>query len=362
MRSKLIVDGQEVCLPPLSCSISDSLSLSLSSLPPTNSSCAAPRRCCSVSASSTGTMQALASRSYLAPVRDEEAESQRKAKSRLARQTRRSTQGVTLTDLKEAQRSSQDRQRKDGETLDDWFYLRNRATHDGGVEITEKEATETVSNWRQTDEQDIEPVLEALPESPVPTLPYSSGATGLPRCNNSYTAGWRWWNDENANPVGGTASLTCDAKHHKGGQHLCNVQESDSSPAEHDRLSRYESSGDGAADRPVGRTGSYTRRETRLASANRQEQDASTKDYKKMYAEALHENERLKSRLQDSKKELDKIRSQLERVTQRHDRISERSSVLDSERREKQALEKRVSNMEEELKDPPLRFRCGYQP
>ncbi|TWW56951.1 Protein phosphatase 1 regulatory subunit 12B [Takifugu flavidus] len=118
----------------------------------------------------------------------------------------------------------------------------------------------------------------------------------------------------------------------------------------HDRLSRYESSGDSAADRPVGRTGSYTRRETRLASANRQEQDASTKDYKKMYAEALHENERLKSRLQDSKKELDKIRSQLERVTQRHDRISERSSVLDSERREKQALEKRVSNMEEELK------------
>lgn len=60
-------------------------------------------------------------------------------------------QGVTLTDLKEAQRSSQDRQIKDGETLDDWFHLRNRATHDGGVEITEEEATETVSNWRQRD-------------------------------------------------------------------------------------------------------------------------------------------------------------------------------------------------------------------
>lgn len=35
-----------------------------------------------------------------------------------------------------------------------------------------------------------------------------------------------------------------------------------------------------------------------------------------MYAEALHENERLKSRLQDSKQELGKIRSQLEKVTQ----------------------------------------------
>lgn len=35
-----------------------------------------------------------------------------------------------------------------------------------------------------------------------------------------------------------------------------------------------------------------------------------------MYAEALQENERLKSRLQDSKQELVKIRSQLDKVTQ----------------------------------------------
>lgn len=38
------------------------------------------------------------------PVRDEESESQRKARSRLMRQSRRSTQGVTLTDLKEAEK------------------------------------------------------------------------------------------------------------------------------------------------------------------------------------------------------------------------------------------------------------------
>lgn len=35
-----------------------------------------------------------------------------------------------------------------------------------------------------------------------------------------------------------------------------------------------------------------------------------------MYAEALHENEKLKSRLHDSKHELVKIRSQLEKATQ----------------------------------------------
>ncbi|XP_029994773.1 protein phosphatase 1 regulatory subunit 12A-like isoform X2 [Sphaeramia orbicularis] len=131
----------------------------------------------------------------------------------------------------------------------------------------------------------------------------------------------------------------------------------------HDRLSRYDSSGETATDKPLGRTSSYTRRETRLAALNRQEPDTSTKDYKKMYEEALHENEKLKTRLKDSKQELAKLRSQLEKVTQRQDRISERSTVLESEKREKQALEKRVSDMEEELKqDPPLRFRCGYQP
>ncbi|XP_034446079.1 protein phosphatase 1 regulatory subunit 12A-like isoform X4 [Hippoglossus hippoglossus] len=130
----------------------------------------------------------------------------------------------------------------------------------------------------------------------------------------------------------------------------------------HERLSRYDSSGEGATDRPLGRTSSYTRRETRLASLSK-EPDSTAKDYKKMYAEALHENDRLKSRLNDSKQELVKIRSQLEKVTQRHERISEKSSALESEKREKQALEKRVSDMEGEIKqDAPLRFRCGYQP
>ncbi|KAL6119262.1 uncharacterized protein ACO6RY_03873 [Pungitius sinensis] len=121
----------------------------------------------------------------------------------------------------------------------------------------------------------------------------------------------------------------------------------------HDRLSRYDSSGESATDKPLGRAGSYTRRETRVAALGKQEQDSSTKDYKTMYAEALHENEKLKSRLQDSKHELVKIRSQLDKVSQRHDRLSERSTVLESEKREKQALDKKVSNMEDELKAFP---------
>uniref|UniRef100_A0A3Q2GRV3 Protein phosphatase 1, regulatory subunit 12B n=1 Tax=Cyprinodon variegatus TaxID=28743 RepID=A0A3Q2GRV3_CYPVA len=78
---------------------------------------------------------------------------------------------------------------------------------------------------------------------------------------------------------------------------------------------------------------SYTRREARLAALNKQEEDSTAKDYKKMYTEALQENERLKSKLQDSKQELVKIRSQLEKVAQRQDRLSERSTVLETEKR-----------------------------
>ncbi|XP_030625865.1 protein phosphatase 1 regulatory subunit 12B isoform X2 [Chanos chanos] len=131
----------------------------------------------------------------------------------------------------------------------------------------------------------------------------------------------------------------------------------------HARTSRLDSSsGEAATDKLMSRTSSYTRRENRLASLNKAEDDTGSRDYKKLYEDALTENEKLKSRLEESKQELAKIRTQLDKVTQRQDRMSERSSVFQSERKEKQALERRVTDMEEELKTPPMRFRCGYQP
>lgn len=45
---------------------------------------------------------------------------------------------------------------------------------------------------------------------------------------------------------------------------------------------RYDSTGESATDKPMGRTSSYTRRETRLAALNKQEQDSAAKDYKKV--------------------------------------------------------------------------------
>ncbi|XP_063754900.1 protein phosphatase 1 regulatory subunit 12A-like [Eleginops maclovinus] len=155
-------------------------------------------------------MQAFVPRSYLTPVRDEEAESQRKAKSRHARQTRRSTQGVTLTDLKEAQKtiglSPAERQTEEG------ICLRKGSTDDRRVRIspTESTGTEISPKWSKLDEQgNIEPRLETIAESPMPNLSYSSiaGSCGLLYSNTSFRAGERMWRDENQNPVENAAEM-----------------------------------------------------------------------------------------------------------------------------------------------------------
>ncbi|XP_047016200.1 protein phosphatase 1 regulatory subunit 12A isoform X3 [Ictalurus punctatus] len=112
----------------------------------------------------------------------------------------------------------------------------------------------------------------------------------------------------------------------------------------HDRLSR----GDASEVESTSETLSHTSSTHRELDSLNKTSDYASKDYKKLYEEALAENEKLRACLVDSKQNLAKFRLQLDKVTQKQDRISERSSV--SEKMEKQVLEKRVSDMEEEIK------------
>uniref|UniRef100_A0A8C7F202 Protein phosphatase 1 regulatory subunit 12B n=1 Tax=Oncorhynchus kisutch TaxID=8019 RepID=A0A8C7F202_ONCKI len=131
---------------------------------------------------------------------------------------------------------------------------------------------------------------------------------------------------------------------------------SDSSPTtpsltsrglKHERVSRLDSSG--AYDREA-----YdARRENRMAARKKAEEEAGCTDYKKMYEEAMSTNERLKSRLQGSKQELVLVQTQLEKVTQRKITMTERSnerSMLEKEKRETRVLQKKISDMEDEVK------------
>uniref|UniRef100_A0A803TG67 cGMP-dependent protein kinase interacting domain-containing protein n=1 Tax=Anolis carolinensis TaxID=28377 RepID=A0A803TG67_ANOCA len=124
----------------------------------------------------------------------------------------------------------------------------------------------------------------------------------------------------------------------------------------HERLSRLDAASsstgtsDSYGDRSSGRSSAYTRRENRLA-ALRSEEDSS-KDYKKLYESALSENQKLKSKLQDAQMELVDIKAKMEKIAQqKQEKTSDRSSMLEMEKREKRALERKLSEMEEEMKN-----------
>ncbi|MXQ80176.1 hypothetical protein E5288_WYG013531 [Bos mutus] len=118
-----------------------------------------------------------------------------------------------------------------------------------------------------------------------------------------------------------------------------------------DSISRYEISSTSASDRYdslLGRSGSYSYSEERKPYSSRLEKDDST-DFKKLYEQILAENEKLKAQLHDTNMELTDLKLQLEKATQRQERFADRS-LLEMEKRERRALERRISEMEEELK------------
>ncbi|KAL6031091.1 hypothetical protein STEG23_001364, partial [Scotinomys teguina] len=123
-------------------------------------------------------------RSYLTPVRDEEAESLRKARSRQARQTRRSTQGVTLTDLQEAEktfsrsRAERQAQEQPGEKLEDPGGPEGSTKKQEPSAAPTKEAGEDQQPWgRSLQEEPIYHRLRCPTQPDKPTTPVSPSAS-----------------------------------------------------------------------------------------------------------------------------------------------------------------------------------------
>ncbi|XP_058860614.1 protein phosphatase 1 regulatory subunit 12B-like isoform X2 [Acipenser ruthenus] len=328
-------------------------------------------------------MQACITRSYITPARDEEAESQRKARSRQARQTRRSTQGVTLADLREAEKTfgcpraerrgaEQDRQEEEKKVPKSLL-------------LPPRDPGESSPRWTRGQEEFgyRRPRFGSQAESPTTPLTSPSasgcflfpgtaltnrlaggGSASLSSCRETERSGSdkrgeeeKGFNDQ-SELLQSLQERRLSRDHSQATGVSCWTQEEGGAnkkgekEAEHDRTSRLDSSstGDSVADRLLSRTSSYTRRENRLASLGKAEEEGSAKDFKKMYEDALTENVKLKSKLEESKDELGKIRSQLDKVTQKQNKISEKSTVLETEKKEKRALERKVSQMEEELK------------
>ncbi|XP_077013527.1 protein phosphatase 1 regulatory subunit 12B isoform X3 [Tamandua tetradactyla] len=120
----------------------------------------------------------------------------------------------------------------------------------------------------------------------------------------------------------------------------------------HERLSRLEagSGNPSTSDSYSDRASARARREARLASLTSRVEEDSNRDYKKLYESALTENQKLKTKLQEAQLELADIKSKLEKMAQKQEKSSDRSSVLEMEKRERRALERKMSEMEEEMK------------
>ncbi|XP_060252782.1 protein phosphatase 1 regulatory subunit 12B isoform X5 [Ovis aries] len=327
------------------------------------------------------------SRSYLTPVRDEEAESLRKARSRQARQTRRSTQGVTLTDLQEAERTfSRSRVERQAQEQPSLKPVGPGAL-EGGLRKHEplaapaQEAGESHQPWGRSPEgerpgQPEQPTAPASPSAPRPSLYTSSyllrtGGSSAPAAQSSEppagTAGTRDMdrNEGGEAEPGDQSSGRMSVRERRRprerrrgtGINFWTKDEDETEVPEEvkkawrERLSRLESGGSDASTERASARARREAREARLATLSSRAEEDGSRDYRKLYESALTENQKLKTKLQEAQLELADVKSRLEKMAQKQDKTPERLSALETEKRERRALERKMSEMEEEVKN-----------
>uniref|UniRef100_UPI00398E5424 protein phosphatase 1 regulatory subunit 12A isoform X3 n=1 Tax=Pristiophorus japonicus TaxID=55135 RepID=UPI00398E5424 len=337
-------------------------------------------------------------RSYLTPVRDEESESQRKARSRQARQSRRSTQGVTLTDLQEAEKTI-GRSRVD---------RRTREQEEKEKEEKEKQDREKQEDKNQSETRDDErPRFSRNTEEPYQRIRPTTTTAAVSALNSSYVAsqlnrpnslvgitsaysaysrssgetdkemdrrederdGEEKLDDKSQNKPSirdrrrprekrrstGVSYWTQDSDENDQEQQS-DTEDGMNRKSQNDRLSRFDTglsstTHNEGTEQSASRTGSYPYRESRHAPLSRAEREDAL-DYKKLYEQFLAENEKLKANLHDTNLELTELKVQLEKTTQRQERIAD-WSLLEMEKRERRGLERKIAEMEEELKMLP---------
>ncbi|XP_015103455.1 protein phosphatase 1 regulatory subunit 12A isoform X2 [Vicugna pacos] len=339
-------------------------------------------------------------RSYLTPVRDEESESQRKARSRQARQSRRSTQGVTLTDLQEAEktigrsRSTRTREQENEEKEKEEKEKQDREKQEEKKESETSREDEYKQKYSRTYDETYQRYRPAstssstTPSSSLSTMSsslYASSQLNRPNSlvgiTSAYSRGLTKENEregekkeeekegeDKSQPKSirerrrprekrrstGVSFWTQDSDENEQEQQSDTEEGSNKKETQTDSISRYETSSTSASDRydsSLGRSVSYSYLEERKPYGSRLEKDDST-DFKKLYEQILAENEKLKAQLHDTNMELTDLKLQLEKATQRQERFADRS-LLEMEKRERRALERRISEMEEELKMLP---------
>ncbi|XP_056454448.1 protein phosphatase 1 regulatory subunit 12A isoform X4 [Gadus chalcogrammus] len=270
-------------------------------------------------------------KSYLTPVRDEEAEAQRKARSRHARQSRRSTQGVTLTDLQEAEKTiktdNKEREKKKEEEEKEKEREKEREKEKEREREKEKEKEKEAKlkkageegelSWRSRNASLQKSDLLGLtqPAGTTPRPPLSDRKEVKAMAGESETDRW--------------ARESRERRRARARRRAQRAGESD----DNEPSGEEEFSGSGL-DPQTGRPLIPVIPRSNL-SCNDCSQGAASeaKDYKKLFDEVSRENSHLQSQLQDTQRIVSQTRVDLEKATQRQERISDCSTLLDLEKK-----------------------------
>ncbi|XP_057318575.1 protein phosphatase 1 regulatory subunit 12A isoform X5 [Microplitis mediator] len=342
-------------------------------------------------------------KSFVPPVRDEESETQRKAHAKRVRETRRSTQGVTLDEIKSAEQLVKKKQQQTNDTPSSTPQPAASLGQTASIIATITTATPTTvttnklpeetnlperrPSWRlRVDNGSKFQLEDANNKSSDTTTAYirrPSGGTGIPRPSSA--------------PVDSIATSTADAtvtlplrrslkspedkdqdkendsrnaqatqaviqrrrrpKRRSTGVVHVDMDEIDPDKQDTSAGGDYEESKTNHTESGNERSG----RSSRLGSVTSLSSDISVTpssrikssnsengelDYKKLWEESQAENERLKEKLRRSDEQLKEVRGSLEKVQSTQSKLT----LSEAEKRERRAMERKLSEMEEELK------------
>ncbi|CAK6961473.1 protein phosphatase 1 regulatory subunit 12A isoform X6 [Scomber scombrus] len=244
-------------------------------------------------------------KSYLTPVRDEEAEAQRKARSRHARQSRRSTQGVTLTDLQEAEKTINTMK------MDNKGREKEEEEKEKEKEAKPKKGEEGEVSWRSRIASLQKSDLLGLTQPAGTPRPQTSERRDV-EASTGESETERWARERR------------ERRQARARRKAQRTGESDDNDPSEEEFS---------GNRLDLQTDQHLRSRSDLSCNDRTGGGSESKDFKKLFEEVSRENSQLQSQLQDTQRIVSQTRLDLEKATQRQERFSDCSALLDMERK-----------------------------
>lgn len=293
-------------------------------------------------------------RSFVPPVRDDESETQRKAHAKRVRETRRSTQGVTLEELKSAEQIVKQKNQDTGKSKLNNFHqveTNNNSTNNIGI-----------PQFLLEDARSNEAVPKPSIKSHIPSSPDASADTTvtLPLRRPSPKEIDDKDQDKENEIRNHQATQAVIQRRKRPKRRSTGVVHVDLDEIDPDR---QDTSSCGGTDDSIGESGGDTKSSptSRLCSISSSQDSKPSSaanspgpcsengeiDYKALYEEVVVDNERLRRQLQKTEEDLLEAKITIEKQSTN---AGKSTTLSETEKRERRAMERKLSEMEEELK------------